>query len=122
MNKFFILEGGNLTIAIFFLLIAIFISTRPFIRNGVKKFILFATIAMFSLLIAGHYMITSSRMAGVKKAFNEDKEVVCESRMNRKAAQSISIKKSNGWSLDGDVFTNPNYERVFHTSRCIEPK
>jgi len=122
MNKFFILEGGNLTIAIFFLLIAIFISTRPFVRAGVKKFILFATIAMFSLLIIGHYFITNSRMDGVKKAFEQGKEIVCESRMNRKAAQSITIQKSTGWTLDGDVFKNPNFERVFHTSRCIEPK
>jgi hypothetical protein len=120
MGSFFILEGGNLTIALFFLLIALFISTRDFIRPAVKKFIFFATVVIFSLLIAGHYYITTARMAEVTKAYESNKDVVCENRVHRKAAQSQLINKELGWILDGDNFTNPKYNRVFHTSRCIE--
>ncbi len=121
MSKFFILEGGNLTIGLFFLLIALFVSTRPFLRKEVKRFVLIATIALFTILILGHYIITTNRMDRVKKAFEQNKEIVCESRKNRKAAQSIKIKKDRGWSLDGDNFVNSEYNRAFHTSRCIEP-
>ena len=119
MNMFLKLEAGNLTIALFFLLIAIIVATRPFVRPAVKKFILFTVVAVFSLLIAGHYIITTERMADVKTAFTDGKEVECESRLNRKAAQSIVVSKKTGWRLEGDLFTNPNYERPFHTARCI---
>ena len=119
MKMFLQLEAGNLTIALFFLLIAIIVATRPFVRPAVKKFILFTVIAVFSLLIAGHYIITTGRMADVKTAFANGKEVECESRLNRKAAQSVVVSKKTGWHLEGDLFTNPNYERVFHTARCI---
>ncbi len=121
MGSFFILEGGNLTIALFFILIAIFVSTREFIDKKARRFILFATIFGFLLLIMGHFIITTKRMDGVKKAFSEGKEVICENRLHRKAAQSIKIAKERGWSLDGDNFVNPIYNRPFHSSRCIEP-
>jgi hypothetical protein len=120
MDSFLILEGGNLTIALFFLLIAIFISTRSFIRPAVKKFIFFATIVAFSLLIAGHYYITTQRMSEVQSAFDAGEDIVCENRLHRKAAQGQVINSKQGWSLDGDNFTNPEYNRVFHTSRCIK--
>ncbi len=119
MNRFLILEAGNLTIALFFLLIAIFVATRPFVRVAVKKFILFTVVAVFSLLIAGHYIMTTGRMSDVKTAFANGKEVECESRLNRKAAQSIVVSQKTGWHLEGDLFVNPEYERTFHTARCI---
>ncbi len=119
MKMFLQLEAGNLTIALFFLLIAIIVATRPFVRPVVKKFILFTVIAVFSLLIAGHYIITTGRMTDVKTAFANGKEVECESRLNRKAAQSVVVSKKTGWHLEGDLFTNPNFERAFHTARCI---
>lgn len=119
MNMFLQLEAGNLTIGLFFLLIAIIVATRSFVRPAVKKFILFTVIVVFTLLIAGHYLITTDRMASVKSAFAEGKEIECESRMNRKAAQSVVVSKKLGWSLEGDLFSNPNYERTFHSARCI---
>ncbi|RUM68953.1 MAG: hypothetical protein DSZ05_00230 [Sulfurospirillum sp.] len=119
MKMFFTLEAGNLTIALFFLLIAIIVATRPFVRTQVKKFILFTVITVFAILIAGHYIITTGRMAEVKTAFAEGKEVECESRLNRKAAQSVVVSKKTGWKLEGDLFTNPNFTRTFHTARCI---
>ncbi len=119
MNKFLVLEAGNLTVAAFFLAIAIVVATRPFVRKEVKRFILIATISIFTILIAGHYYITSKRISEVKSAFASGEKVECESRLNRKAAQSIVISKDLGWKLDGDLFINPNYSRPFHSARCI---
>ena len=119
MNNFLELEAGNLTIALFFLIIAIFVSTRPFVKTQVKKFILFSTVTFFVLLIAGHYLITIDRMKSVKEVFKSGKEVECESRLNRKAAQSVTISKRLGWKLENGEFSNPLFSRKFHSSRCI---
>ncbi len=119
MNLFLQLEGGNLTIALFFLLIAIFVATRPFVRPQVKRFILGTVILGFGILITGHYIVTMHRMEGVKKAFANGREVECESRMNRKAAQSVIVSKAYGWELHDDLFTHPEYTRPFHAARCI---
>ncbi len=119
MNTFLELEAGNLSIAFFFLVIAIIVATRPFVRSNVKKFVLFTTISVFALLIAGHYKITIDRMQSVKEAFEAGKEVECESRMNRKAAQSVIVSKKLGWKLENAEFSNPGYSRKFHSSRCI---
>ncbi len=119
MNSFLELEAGNLTIALFFLIIAVIVATRPFVGKKVKKFVLFTTITVFALIITAHYKITTDRMQSVKKAFEEGGEIECESRMNRKAAQSVIVSKKLGWKLENAEFSNPNYERVFHSSRCI---
>ncbi len=59
-------------------------------------------------------------MDEVKEAFNSGKAVLCESRMLRKMAQSIEIKKGIGdWELRGDEFVSPNFSRSFYTARCI---
>lgn len=119
MSLFWQLEAGNLTIGLFFLLIAIIVATRPFVRPAVKKFVFFTTISVFTILIVGHYIITTNRIETVKAAFEEGKPVECESRLNRKAAQSVVVSKALGWKLDGMLFTNPNYTRPFHAARCI---
>ncbi len=113
------LEAGNLTIGLFFLLIATIVATRPFVRASVKKFIFVTVIIVFTILIAGHYIITTNRMQSVKTAFKNGKDIECESRLNRKAAQSVIVSQKLGWMLEGDLFSNPNYERTFHTARCI---
>ncbi len=119
MRLFWQLEAGNITIALFFLLIAIIVATRPFIRPGVKKFVLFSTVAVFTVLIVGHYLVTTERMETVKRAFASGKEILCESRMNRKAAQSVVVSKKLGWKLEGLLFSHPGYTRPFHVARCI---
>jgi exopolysaccharide biosynthesis protein len=119
MNTFLILEAGNITIGLFFLAIAIFIATRPFVRPQVKKFILFTVITVFTILVAGHYYVTTKRMDSVRTAFENGKKIECESRLNRKAAQSVIVSKSTGWKLEGDLFTNSNFTRAFHAARCI---
>jgi len=119
MGDFFILEGGNISISLFFIAIALFVYSRKFIDLKIRKFILIFTIVLFSLLIAGHYKITTDRMVVVKKDFLSGKKIVCENRENRKSAQSVIVRKDLGWRLDGDTFINANYTRPFHTSRCV---
>jgi hypothetical protein len=70
-------------------------------------------------MVVGHYWVTTKRMKEVERAFREGKAIICESRINRKGAQSIIIKKSLGWRLKEDYFVSDSYERPFFTARCI---
>lgn len=119
MNKFFILEGGYLAIGLFALAIALFVSTRAFMPKGAYKKGVGYTALVVGILIAGHFYITTSRMAGVTEAFEQNKQILCESRMLRKVAQSVTVQKSQNWHLSDDLFTSPNYTRPFHIARCI---
>lgn len=119
MQKFFILEGGYLLIALFVLVITLFVTTRPFMPKGaVGKGLLSVSIVM-AIFIGAHFYVTSSRMAEVRQAFEEGKTIICESRMLRKAAQSVYIKKDNDWHMEDDNFISPNYNRPFYSARCI---
>ena len=119
MQKFFILEGGYLLIALFILAITLFVTTRPFMAKGAVKKGLLSVSIILAIFIGGHFYVTSSRMAEVKRAFEEGKTILCESRMLRKAAQSVSIEKSNDWHMEGDNFVSPHYSRPFYSARCI---
>lgn len=119
MQKFFILEGGNLVIGLFFVLIILFVTTRPFMAKGSVKKGMTGILAVVAVLIGWHYSSTTNRMAEVRSAFEKDQQVICESRMERKAAQSVIVQKSLEWSMEGDNFVSPNYNRVFHSARCI---
>jgi hypothetical protein len=119
MQKFFILEGGNLFIGLFFVLIMLFVTTRPFMAKGSVKKGMTGILVVVAVLIGWHYSSTISRMAEVRSAFEKDQPVICESRMQRKAAQSIIVQKSSEWSMEGDNFVSPNYSRPFHSARCI---
>jgi len=119
MSKFLELEGGYLVIALIILLVTIFVSTRPFMpKTALKKGLLWVT-AVLVFFIGWHYKITSDRMSSVKSAFNNGQTVICESRAQRKVAQSVDVDKSREWSLEGDLFVSPNFSRPFHTARCI---
>ena len=123
MMNFLQLEGGYLIIGLFALGVATFVGTRPFIGNGQawKKTIPFVFITMLGFIMA-HYLVTTSRMVDVKERFNSGNPVICESKAVRKVAQSIIIdpKSANGWTLIGDEFHSPKYERGFHSARCLE--
>ncbi len=119
MNTFLVLEAGNLTIAAFFILISLIVATRPFVSASFKKRLFIATLLFFTLIIGGHYTITSQRMQEVKENFQAGKEIVCENRMHRKSSQGLVISQETNWTLDGDLFTNPLYNRPFHAARCI---
>ena len=120
LGKFFYLEGAYLILAGIILLVTLFVTTRPFMSSSAPKKGLVSVGLVLALFIGAHFWITTSRMAEVKKAFEEGKPVLCESRMLRKMAQSIEIRKGvAGWKVEGDNFVSPQYTRPFHTARCI---
>jgi len=119
MEKFLELEGGYLVIAFVILAVTLFVTTRPFFTPmALKKGMLFVTLFL-ALAIGLHFKITTDRMVEVKSAFNEGKVIICESRATRKVAQSVDIDTNRSWSLKGDIFTSPNYNRSFHSARCL---
>jgi len=119
MDKFLVLEGGNLVIAAFFMLIMLFVTTRPFMGKSAFVRGMGGITGLVVVLISLHFNSTSNRMAEVREAFMHDGIIICESRALRKAAQSINIQKSKEWFMEGDNFVSPNYSRAFHSARCI---
>ncbi len=119
MQQFFILEGGYLVIAFIIVLITLFVATRPFMSKTALRTGMISVILVLSFFIGSHYYVTTSRMADVRTAFETGQVVICESRMQRKVAQTVIIQKSNEWFMEGDNFTSPNYIRAFHSARCI---
>lgn len=119
MEKFLELEGGYLVIAFIILLVTLFVTTRPFFgKNAIVKGMTFVFLFL-AIAIGLHYKITTDRMSKVKTAFFNNQTIICESRSNRRAAQSILIEKQNEWKLEGDIFISPNYSRPFHSARCL---
>lgn len=119
MKNFFFLEGAYLILGTIILLITLFVTTRPFMAKGaVKKGLMWVSLVI-ALMIGAHYGVTINRMAEVQSAFEKDLEIMCESRMQRKVAQYVIIKKSRDWRLEGDNFVSPNYTRPFFSARCI---
>jgi predicted membrane chloride channel (bestrophin family) len=119
MGKFLELEGGYLVIALVILLVTLFVGSRPMFKKGSALKGLLVVSAVLALFIGLHHKVTTDRMAEVKEAFSKGKVIICESRMQRKVAQSIDVDKSREWVLEGDLFTSPNYSRPFHTARCL---
>jgi len=119
MKNFFYLEGAYLILGGVILLITLFVTTRPFMSKGaVKRGVFWVTIVL-AIFIGAHYKITTDRMAEVREAFESGKTIICESRMQRKVAQSVNIQKSNDWILENNNFVSPNYSRPFFIARCI---
>ncbi len=78
-------------------------------------------IGLFMAIFIGmHFYVTSTRISNVETTFNNGGKVVCESRTVRKVAQSVTIEKSNEWSLNEHMFSSPNYSRKFFSARCIK--
>jgi len=123
MQNFLELEGGYLLIGLFALGAALFVGTRPFVGNGQawKKTVPFVAITMAGF-IGAHFLVTTTRMADVKDRFLKGGAVICESKAQRKVAQSIIIDptKPQGWILNGDEFQSPKFNRSFHSARCLE--
>jgi len=119
MGKFFYIEGAYLILGAIILLVTLFVTTRPFMgKNAVRKG-LTAVSLVLALAIGAHYWVTTSRMAAVKAAFERGEPIICESRVVRKGAQSLILKKSLGWRLEGDYFVSDAYVRPFFSARCI---
>ncbi len=119
LKNFFFLEGAYLILGGIILLITLFVGTRPFMSKGAAKRGLMWVSLVLAIAIGAHYTVTTNRMAEVKSAFENGQVILCESRMQRKVAQSVIIEKSNEWFLEGDNFVSPNYTRPFFSARCI---
>jgi len=119
MKNFFFLEGVYLILALITLLITLFVTTRPFMSKGAVKKGLFSVSGVLAFLIGLHYSVTVERMEAVRVAFNKDLPIICESRAQRKVAQTVTIQKSNEWRLEDNNFRSPNYNRPFFIARCI---
>lgn len=120
MELFFKLEAGYIGIGIFALLVTLFVTTRPFMPKKSYKLGLPVIGLFMSIFIGMHFFVTSSRISNVEEAFNNGEKVVCESRTVRKVAQSVTIEKSNEWTLKNHMFSSPNYTREFFSARCIK--
>jgi hypothetical protein len=119
MKNFFFLEGAYLILAAIILLVTLFVTTRPFMAKGSVKKGLFWVTVVLAIMIGAHYKVTTNRMTAVETAFNKGLTIICESRMQRKVAQTVLIEKSNDWTLEDDNFVSPNYTRPFFSARCI---
>jgi len=119
LKNFFFLEGGYLILGAIVLLITLFVGTRPFMSKGAAKRGLMWVSLVIAIMIGIHYNMTMNRMTEVKIAFEKDLEIICESRMVRKVAPYVMVKKSREWRLEGDNFVSPNYTRPFFSARCI---
>jgi len=119
MELFLELEIVYIVIGIFILSITAIVTTRDFVPKGAfKKGMLFVG-AFVAIMIVGHYSVTTSRMENVKEMFNNGETIICENKMRRTVSRSVLLSQELGWRVEGDLFKNDDYERDFHTSRCI---
>ncbi|RLA73682.1 MAG: hypothetical protein DRG78_22120 [Epsilonproteobacteria bacterium] len=120
MELFFELEAVYLVIGAFIMTVTAVVTTRSFMPKIAFKRGMLLVGGFLTILIGFHHYMTTTRMAGVKELFNQGETIICENKMRRSVSRSILLSKEIGWSLVGDEFVNPDYERNFHTSRCIE--
>lgn len=120
MELFFELEIVYIVIGIFVLGVTAFVTTRDFVPKTAFKRGMLGVVLIFTIMISAHYFTTTARMSGVKKIFNEDGIIICENKMHRTISQSVLVSKALDWRLEGHLFVSDNYERDFHTSRCVE--
>ena len=120
MERFFELEITYMVIGLFFLAVTLFVTTRDFMPKVAFKRGVIGIISIFSIMIGIHYYVTTARMAGVKEIFNEGGQIICENKMRRTISQSVLLSKKLGWRVEGDYFKNADFERDFHTARCVD--
>jgi len=120
MDRFFELELPYLVIMLFFLAVTAFVTTRDFMPKTAFKRGMIGVFSLFAIMIGLHFYVTNKRMEGVKEIFNNGETVICENKMRRTISQSVLISKKLGWRIEGDYFKNPDFERDFHTARCVD--
>ena len=120
MELFFELEAVYIVIGIFILVITAIVTTRDFVPDGAFKKGMISVSAMLIVLIGFHYNLTTSRMEGVEELFNAGETIICENKMKRTISRSVLLSKELGWRLENHLFKNDDFERNFHTSRCVE--
>jgi len=120
MELFFELEIVYIVIGIFILSVTAFVTTRDFMPKVAFMRGMVSVGMLVTTMIVVHYFMTTARMDGVKEIFSNGETVICENKMRRTISRSVLLSKELGWRLEGDRFKNDDYERDFHTSRCIE--
>jgi len=120
MELFFELEIVYIVIAVFFLSVTAFVTTRDFMPKVAFKRGMISVFTLFAVMITAHYFVTTKRMDGVKEIFNEGGTIICENKMQRTISRSVLISKELEWELKGDYFTSQNHLRDFHTARCVD--
>lgn len=120
MQLFFELEIVYIIIGVFILGVTLFVTTRDFMPKVAFKRGMISVLMLIVGMISLHYNITVTRMQGVQEIFEAGETVICENKMRRHVSRSQLISKNMGWMLEDDKFKNHDYERDFHTSRCIE--
>lgn len=120
MVQFLELEAVYIAMYVFALVITTIVTTRDFMPKGAfKKGVLWLSIASF-LMIVFHYNMTTSRMKEVENIFNNKETIICENKMHRTISRSILISQKDGWILEDHLFKNKDFERDFHSSRCVD--
>ena len=120
MELFFELEIVYLVIGAFIMVITAIVTTRDFVPKVAFKRGMLGVGGFLAIMITFHYNMTTTRMAGVQEIFNAGETIICENKMRRTISRSVLLSKKLGWRLEDDKFKNDDYERDFHTSRCIE--
>jgi len=120
MERFIELEAAYMVIGVFLLVITAFVTTRDFVPRRSFKWGMSLVSIFVIFMIVIHYNVTTSRMVEVQKSFHEGEIIICENKMRRTISKSVLLSQELGWKVEGDLFTNPDYERDFHTSRCLK--
>ena len=121
MPLFIELEIAYIVIGIFILVVTAIATLYPDnIPKSAFKIGMIGVGTVLTIMILVHYYITTKRMDGVKKLFNEGETIICENKMQRTINRSVLISKELEWRLEGHLFKSDNHTRDFHTSRCIE--
>ena len=120
MELFFELEIVYLVIGAFILAVTAVVTTRDFVPKVAFSRGMTMVTMFLATMIGIHFYMTTSRMDGVKEIFNNGETVICENKMRRTISRSVLLSQELGWRLEGDKFKNDDYERDFHTARCIE--
>ncbi len=120
MDLFLELEIVYIVIGIFILSVTAFVTSRDFVPDGAFKKGMFFVGTFVAIMIVLHYNVTTSRMSNVETMFEEGSTIICENKMRRTISRSVLLSKKQGWIVENHLFKHPDYERDFHTSRCIE--
>ena len=120
MELFLELEAVYIVIGIFILSVTAIVTTRDFMPKGAFKKGILGVGVVVSIMIGFHYNLTTKRMDGVEKIFNSGETVICENKMRRTVSRSVLLSKELGWRLEDHLFKHHDYERDFHTSRCVD--
>ena len=120
MDLFLELEIVYIVIGVFILSITAFVTSRDFVPDGAFKKGMLIVGAFVAVMIGFHYNMTTSRMVNVEAMFENGDTIICENKMRRTISKSVLLSKEMGWSMENHLFKHVDYERDFHTSRCVE--